>query len=997
MMNASINAVGFAFQKCKNHVACPAISRRMWRVWLVGWLMLGALPVYAATTHTWTGGGSSANWNDASNWTDGLPSNGDSLVFPADAARKTNNNDFLTSVGTVNFLGGGYTISGNNLTLGGAMGNLGANTWAINLTLAASRTITSEAGTDGGTLTVSGNISLGSSGSVVLSANHTTGNDGNITVSGIISGSGTNVVVTKGGSGAGTVILTRANTYAGKTLISSGFLSVSSDGNLGAVPGSIVSDKIQLGGGYLLATSSFTLNAKRGAKITVAGATTGFWTETTGVTLTYGGVISAAGSLSHDLSLDGEGTIELSGASTYGGKTKVIVDTARISNKAAFGKSALSGGDRVEVNALSTVELTGNISVPKAMILDKAKLVSVSGDNTWEGVVVIGINDTGKSVIRSEAGATLTLYNITVDTDTLTDPVNTYQNLFLEGDGDISIAGEIAGDGTDGAGSYLLGHGDVVMDGSGTLTLSGANTYSGRTIVNSGIVAVSSDDNLGTVPDSATAGRIVINGGTLEAMADFTLADTRGIALGPTTGSGSGTIQIDSGYTVDYAGIIADNDGSSDFYKTGDGTLILAGDSTYAGVTTIDGGTLQIGNGGTTGSINVNSEIIDNATLVFNQSDTVTQGTEFNSLISGTGGVSQNGSDVLILNGANVYEGPTAVNSGVLMVVNTSGSGTGSGAVTVYDTATLAGDGTIAGSVNAQSGSRVEPGTTPGSVDTLNIGGAVTFEAGSTYECDIGGGTTCDKLNMMGTGSLTLDPDSVLDITGEVTGDGRTLAINIVRNGNTGLFNDTAAPGNLLEDTSLLHLAPNEEYHIYYVNKTASDDGYIVLKLEPNAAGAVILAYETPNGVVVEFQTIEEAGQNDIILYLSRDGQWVEVGRQPATGEGSHTYRFLVPGLKAGDSIDLFVSDDERRVHNATGLLVSSFTTQNTQIAQTDASGMTLQWESTPGRLYDIYRAAQLGGIWEYVQTVEASTTLTAAFIAFDPDQPSAFFKIGVR
>ncbi len=953
------------------------------RLWLTVVLAIMALPAVAATTHTWTGLGSSANWNDASNWSDGLPSNGDNLIFDG-TTRQTNTNNLLTSIGSIVISTNGYKIAGNPLTINGNFGSTGDNSWSIPLTLTSAGKYFESLD---GTLTLSGNIT-NAGNTVTFKANYGVGVSGPITVSGVISGTGG---VIKDGSG--TVTFTRDNTYSGKTTLTAGHLAVSKDSNLGTVPGTAALN-IELNGGFLEATSSFTLNSKRLVKITATGGNTGFWSDS-GVSLTYAGVISAMNtSTSYGLRLDGPGTIVLSGTNTYYGGTTIYAGVVRISNAKAFGSSAST---MVEVNNLSTLELTNNITVNKPLSLDYARLVNVSGNNTWLGEVQILVNTSGKSVVSAASGTQLTVSgNVFINTDTETMPLNQLENLYVEGAGNVTITGIINGDGTDGAGSYLLGHGDVVMDGTGTLTLEGVNTYSGRTIVNSGIVAVSADSNLGAVPDAATAGRIVINGGTLEAYADFTLAENRGIALGPTTGSGSGTVQIDAGYTVDYGGIIADNDGSSDFYKTGDGTFVLAGDSIYSGVTTIDGGTLQIGNGGTTGSINVNSEIVDNATLAFNQSDTVTQGTEFNSLISGTGGVSQNGSDTLILNGANTYEGPTAVNSGVLLVVNTTGSATGTGEVTVYDTATLAGNGTIGGAVTVKSGGRVEPGATPSSVDTLNIGGATTFEAGSTYEVDIGVVTNlCDKLYLMGTGTMTMSPGAIMDIVGTVNGDGRTLAYGIARDGITGEFDDTAA--NLLEDKSVLHLAPNTAYTIRYMDMTTTDDGYIVLKLDPTAAGATTRAYATPNGVVVEFATIEEAGPNDIILYLLRNGQWVEVGRQPAAGEGSHTYRFLVPGLSAGDVVDLIVRDDEGKTHSSFGLTVGNFTAQSAQISQMDATGMTLQWDSVVGSLYDVYYAETLNGSWEYVRTIKGSQSQTTAFIAIDPSQPAGFFRIGVR
>ncbi len=831
----------------KTQRAWMMVSRNRVLSWLaVAITLAGAARPVCAAENTWTGGGSSANWSDAGNWTDGVPANGDTLTFRGNT-RQANTNDLLTSIGSVVIEESGFNISGNALTLNGTFGNTGNNTWAIPLTLTSSGK--SFESLDG-TLTLSGNIA-NAGNTATFKANYGIGVSGPITVSGIISGTGG---IIKDGSGM--VALTGNNTYSGKTTITQGNLAVSKDGNLGTVPGSDTLN-IELNGGYLMASDSFTLSSKRLVRIIKTGGLTGFWANS-GVTLTYGGVISAQNtSTSYGLRLDGEGSIFLSGNSTYRGMTTIYAYVVRISHARALGFSTTM---TIAVNNLSTLELAGGITVDKPLTLDYARLVNHSGDNTWSGEIQTLINSSGKSVISARAGTLLTLSgSIFINTDTETSPLNSMQNLYVEGDGDIAVTGDINGDGTDGEGGYLLGHGDVVMDGTGTLTLSAENYNSGRTIVNSGVVVISDDTNLGEVPGSATAGRIVINGGTLMATADVTLDSNRGIALGPPTGSGSGTIQVDVGCTVAYDGIIADNAGGDDELNlTGEGTLIISGSSTYSGGTTIHAGTL--------------------------------------------------------------------------LVNNSTGSGTGTGAVTVNDTATLGGNGTIGGAVTVKSGGRVEPGGTGASVDTLKIAGNVTFESGSTYEVEIGSGTTCDKLDLLGTGTLTLGSGvSILDI-GALTGEGRTIAINVKRNGITGEFRDTA--GNRLEHKSALHLVPNTAYYIHYVNKTDSDDGYIVLNTSPTAAEGLIRIYATPGGVVVEFETTEETGQNDIVLYLYRDGQWVEVGRQPAAGAGSHTYQFEVAGLNAGDIVSLTVLDDEGTAHTAYDLPVGHAAPQGTPVGQ---------------------------------------------------------------
>jgi autotransporter-associated beta strand protein len=92
----------------------------------------------------------------------------------------------------------------------------------------------------------------------------------------------------------------------------------------------------------------------------------------------------------------------------------------------------------------------------------------------------------------------------------------------------------------------------------------------------------------------------------------------------------------------------------------------------YSGGTTINAGTLQIGNGGASGSISGN--ILNNASLVFDRSDVYT----YSDAISGTGSVSQIGSGTLILTATNPYSGGTTVSNGILQIGSESNIGGGS-------------------------------------------------------------------------------------------------------------------------------------------------------------------------------------------------------------------------------------------------------------------------------------------------------------------------------
>ncbi|NDA88456.1 MAG: hypothetical protein EBY14_13240, partial [Betaproteobacteria bacterium] len=137
--------------------------------------------------------------------------------------------------------------------------------------------------------------------------------------------------------------------------------------------------------------------------------------------------------------------------------------------------------------------------------------------------------------------------------------------------------------------AILAGSVNLTQSGAGTGILSGVNTYTGITTISGGILQISQDRNLGAVPGSVTANEITFNGGTLQITASFTLDPNRGITLS----SGGGTISVDSGQTLTYAGIIT---GSGNLTKSGAGIVALSGTNTYTGTTTISAGTVAISN-----------------------------------------------------------------------------------------------------------------------------------------------------------------------------------------------------------------------------------------------------------------------------------------------------------------------------------------------------------------------------------------------------------------
>src|SRR5690606_34587077 len=126
----------------------------------------------------------------------------------------------------------------------------------------------------------------------------------------------------------------------------------------------------------------------------------------------------------------------------------------------------------------------------------------------------------------------------------------------------------------------MAGSGGLVIDGNGVLTLAGANSYTGGTVIAGATLAISHDQNLG-----AASSVLTIDGGTLRTTAS--LASARSITLG----ADGGTIQPLAGTLMMADGGV---DGLGALTKAGDGLLRLNGVNTYAGGTTITGGILAV-------------------------------------------------------------------------------------------------------------------------------------------------------------------------------------------------------------------------------------------------------------------------------------------------------------------------------------------------------------------------------------------------------------------
>lgn len=324
------------------------------------------------------------------------------------------------------------------------------------------------------------------------------------------------------------------------------------------------------------------------------------------------------------------------------------------------------------------------------------------------------------------------------------------------------------------------GAGALTKIGSGTLFLSGANTYAGGTTINGGILSVTSDASLGNA-----AGALSLNTGTLRNNSAFSSA--RDVTLG----SGGGTFDTVADLTL--TGAIA---GTGALNKIDAASLVLAADNTYTGGTTITSGVLQLGNGGGNGSIV--GDVANNGTLVFDRSDTYA----FAGLISGSGALEQQGAGTTVLSAANSYTGPTGVRSGNLIINGDQSAATG--ATSVDSGGTLGGKGIIGGDVAIADGGTLSPGDLGAAPGTLSIKGSLSMSDTSNLNVNFG------QANVVG-GPL----NDLVQVDGDLTLDG-TLNVSVSSGGtfDPGIYRIMSYGGALIDNGLGVGSVPSPNYFL---------------------------------------------------------------------------------------------------------------------------------------------------------------------------------------
>lgn len=498
--------------------------------------------------------------------------------------------------------------------------------------------------------------------------------------------------------------------------------------------------------------------------------------------------------------------------------------------------------------------------------------VKLTGANTFTGNVILTSGSGTLSVSAdNNLGAGNTVYMAQNAGLATTSSFSTSKNFVL-------AAGGVSQDITPSAGTILTingiissagaGGGGYRINGGGTVILTAANTTNASlTVLSNVILQGAGTFGNGTNGLSLNAGTADL-GGTSQTVGAFSMIGTSTNTLS------NGTLTATSYSTTSTAGtstVSAILAGSGAFTQNNAGKIILAANNTYTGATTIGStttnGTLQIGNGGATGALSTSSAITNNALLVFSRNNTITQGTDFANVISGTGSVTQNGTGTLVLNGANTYAGTTRVSLGTLQagiadVAGVSGALGNGGNITftggaLQYTASSAGSDYSARFKNSTSAISVDTNSQTvrlaSVIDSTNAGGLTKQGAGILT---LAGANTYTGNTTISAGTLALDSSGAIGSSGNIVFGGGTLQYSA---NNTTDYSSRIASGT---SASAVSIDTNGQSVTFATGLTGSQSGGIT-KL---GAGTLTLAGSNANtgGTTISAGTIQYGIDNAI-------------------------------------------------------------------------------------------------------------------------------------
>ena len=278
--------------------------------------------------------------------------------------------------------------------------------------------------------------------------------------------------------------------------------------------------------------------------------------------------------------------------------------------------------------------------------------------------------------------------------------------------------------------------------GPGTLTVAGANTYTGITLACEGTLKLANNLAIQDSPFDTNGAGVL----------DLSLVSTPtfGGLIGSNNLSVPGnvtalTLHLGSGVTQSFSGNLA---GNMALNIAVSGTQVLAGSNTFTGPTSVNGGTLQIGNGGSGKGLTSSVTMSNNATIVFNHNDPLS----YSGAISGSGQFIKLGTGNLDLVGSGTYSGPTTISAGT---VELDGNGNNLPLATALSIASggvldMAGVPQTVGSLSGSAGAIVTNQYSEYPIPTLTV---ASSSGSTTFAGNIIGR---NALALSGSGKLTL-------------------------------------------------------------------------------------------------------------------------------------------------------------------------------------------------------------------------------------------------
>jgi autotransporter-associated beta strand protein len=668
------------------------------------------------------------------------------------------------------------TISAGTLDLTQAWSNSAAT-----LTMTGGTVTVGNAASSIGSLSATAGIIQGAGASSSLTVNQTT--------SGIFAGvlgtnASNNLTFTK--TGAATLTLSGANTTTGLLTVSDGTLNLT---------GSLASG-VSIGAAGTLSVSGSVAGA---AQLSASGRLNGSGS--------IGGLLTAASGATIDAGLSGSGTL------TVGNLTFTNLGTVNLSQGTSTSMLAVTGtltasgsANSVTLNIGGGAPELGSYTLIDYSVLAGTGFSAFRLGNLPNRVIASLVNNTvNTSIDLNVTGVDLPVWRGTISSEWSTNTLATGSgaNWALNSDGvtetDFLVGDTVRFDDTASStaveitqanvtpaaaifdnttkdytlsGSYgVAGTGGITKRGSGKLTISNSNSYTGATTVEAGTLSVATVSDSGVAGTLGSGSTVALNGGTLE-FTGATGSSNRTVSLGSSSGtisvsSANGVLTLSSAMTGAAGGLT----------KTGNGTLILSANNTYAGATNVGAGTLQLGAGGSTGSIAGSVSVDSSAKLTFyrNGTSAITVG----NVVSGSGTVELRGSGVrdesaYTVSGANSsFTGTWSVLSGARLQV-ASQAALGSGSVNI-----ASGGGMYLSSAGTYTSNVTIAGS--GWNETAGYLGAIRF-SGST----LSGGVTLAGNAVIGAhGTFT---NTLSGAIGE-TGGARTLEFKNTTTTGTAVFN----------------------------------------------------------------------------------------------------------------------------------------------------------------------------------------------------------------